>query len=96
MAWLDYYQQHGPEAVSGKDLDVPPGRGTGGQDTLYHLREGIERFTVKDINDPAASGKAHPKFPSCGSSPARATPTAAASSTSTATSNSSNTPANSP
>ena len=31
------------------------GCGTGGGTVLYHLREGIERFTVQDIMDPAAT-----------------------------------------
>ena len=32
--------------------------GNGGGDTIYRLREGIERFTVGDINDPAATATA--------------------------------------
>lgn len=32
--------------------------GTGGGDTVYRLREGVERFTITDINDPAASASA--------------------------------------
>jgi prepilin-type N-terminal cleavage/methylation domain-containing protein/prepilin-type processing-associated H-X9-DG protein len=32
--------------------------GNGGQNTVYRLREGIERFMITDINNPAASAKA--------------------------------------
>ena len=32
--------------------------GNGGGDTLYRLREGIERFLITDINNPSASAKA--------------------------------------
>lgn len=32
--------------------------GNGGGDTVYRLREGIERFMITDINNPAASAKA--------------------------------------
>ena len=34
-----------------------PPLGTGGGDTIYHLREGIERFLITDINNAAASAK---------------------------------------
>jgi len=40
------------------DLDLGGGLGTGRGDTLYRLREGIERFLISDINNPAASAKA--------------------------------------
>ena len=32
--------------------------GTAGKDTVYRLREGIERFTITDINNPGASASA--------------------------------------
>jgi prepilin-type N-terminal cleavage/methylation domain-containing protein/prepilin-type processing-associated H-X9-DG protein len=35
-----------------------PGSGNGGGDTVYRLREGIERFMITDINNPAASAQA--------------------------------------
>jgi prepilin-type processing-associated H-X9-DG protein len=47
-----------------QDFQVTPGFGSGGgglpngPDTLYRLREGIERFLITDINNPAASAKA--------------------------------------
>ncbi|NLF58215.1 MAG: prepilin-type N-terminal cleavage/methylation domain-containing protein [Candidatus Hydrogenedens sp.] len=34
------------------------GTGTGGGDTIYRLREGIERFLITDINNPGAGNKA--------------------------------------
>ncbi len=48
------------------DLPIPewlsdaygPGLGTGGSETFYRLREGIERFLITDINNPGASAKA--------------------------------------
>jgi prepilin-type processing-associated H-X9-DG protein len=41
-----------------KDADVGAPWGNGGGSTVYHLREGIERFMITDINNPAASAKA--------------------------------------
>jgi prepilin-type N-terminal cleavage/methylation domain-containing protein/prepilin-type processing-associated H-X9-DG protein len=49
-----------------EDRTVSPGLGNGGggaadvdgPDTVYRLREGIERFLITDINNPAASAKA--------------------------------------
>ena len=34
------------------------GNGNGGSDTIYRLREGIERFMITDINNPAGSASA--------------------------------------
>ncbi len=41
-----------------RDAEVPEGAGNGGGTTLYRLREGIERFLITDINNPAASAQA--------------------------------------
>jgi len=44
-----------------EDIDVSssaPGLGNGGGNTVYRLREGIERFLITDINNPAGSAKA--------------------------------------
>lgn len=39
-----------------QDCTVPDGQGNGGQgDQVHRLREGIERFLITDINNPAAS-----------------------------------------
>ena len=40
------------------DLSVPEPNGNGGGGTIYRLREGIERFLITDINNPAASAQA--------------------------------------
>ena len=37
--------------------------GTGGSDTVYRLREGIERFLITDINDPSRSARAQSELP---------------------------------
>ena len=41
-----------------KDLSGMGTDGNNGSDTMYRLREGIERFLITDINNPAASAKA--------------------------------------
>jgi prepilin-type N-terminal cleavage/methylation domain-containing protein/prepilin-type processing-associated H-X9-DG protein len=43
-----------------EDVSVPAGAGNGGGDstTIYRLREGIERFLITDINNPAGSAMA--------------------------------------
>jgi len=51
-----------------QDLPLVPiggltGLGNGGGDTLYHLREGIERFMITDINNPAGSAMAQSEVP---------------------------------
>jgi len=40
------------------DVGNMMGYGNGGSNTVYRLREGIERFMITDINNPAASAKA--------------------------------------
>ncbi len=40
------------------DWEVLPGSGNGHGDMIYRLREGVERFMVTDINNPAASSLA--------------------------------------
>jgi len=42
----------------GLTLDDGLGAGNGGGDTVYRLREGIERFLITDINNPAGSAQA--------------------------------------
>jgi len=41
-----------------QDLSVTAPYGNAGGSTIYRLREGIERFLITDINNPAASAKA--------------------------------------
>jgi len=45
------------------DVPVNFGNGNGGLETIYHLREGVERFLVTDINNPAASAEAQSTVP---------------------------------
>jgi len=45
-------------AVTSQDADVGSGNGNGGGETVLHLREGVERFLITDINNPAGSAKA--------------------------------------
>ncbi len=40
------------------DIQVSSGNGNGGASTVYRLREGIERFLITDINNPAATAQA--------------------------------------
>ena len=54
----------------GFDYDCPvfpvyegEGRGSGGGETYYALREGIERFMITDINNPAATALAQSEIP---------------------------------
>ncbi len=46
------------DAVTEGDISVPAGLGTAGGDKVLHLREGIERFMITDINNPAGSAEA--------------------------------------
>jgi prepilin-type N-terminal cleavage/methylation domain-containing protein/prepilin-type processing-associated H-X9-DG protein len=46
------------KAVVDSDRKVTVPNGNGGGDTVYRLREGVERFMITDINNPAASAKA--------------------------------------
>ena len=53
-------------AASDEDFTVSAayaGTQVGGGDTLYRLREGIERFMITDINNPAASTQATSTVP---------------------------------
>ena len=48
------------QSVAPSDEDLPiatPGQGNGGSDRVYRLRDGIERFLITDINNPAASAR---------------------------------------
>lgn len=41
-----------------EDISVTPGVGNGGGNTIHRFREGIERFLITDINNPAATAQA--------------------------------------
>ncbi len=51
---------NGPFRPFDEDTSSPrlAGYGTAGGNTIYRLREGAERFTITDINNPAAAAKA--------------------------------------
>ena len=56
---------HGDLAVSDYILDLEPRgpMGTAGGDTHMRMREGIERFMITDINNPAGSAMAQSTLP---------------------------------
>ncbi len=45
-------------AIVDQDMSVAEGAGNAGGSTIYRLREGIERFMITDINNPAAGAMA--------------------------------------
>lgn len=47
------------------DLDVGAPNGNGGGETVYRFREGIERFMITDINNPAAGAMAQSEIAVC-------------------------------
>jgi len=51
------------EAASGQWGNVHEGDMSVGSKTIYRLREGIERFFISDINNPAAGAKAQSEIP---------------------------------
>ncbi len=51
-------QANAMNALTEKDVAVPSPNGTGGGSSVLHLREGIERFMITDINNAGASSKA--------------------------------------
>ncbi len=54
------------DGIFDEDQEFPvtlAGEGNGGGDTVYRLREGIERFLITDINNPAASAMAQSQLP---------------------------------
>jgi len=44
-------------APANENIPVPQGLGNAGGSTIYRIREGVERFLVTDINNPAASAQ---------------------------------------
>ncbi len=57
------FGNYGHNQYFDQDLTVSPGTGNGGGDTIYRLREGIERFMITDINNPAAGATAQSELP---------------------------------
>ena len=58
MPYMFEEDECGFRAAADADREVWEGIGNGGGTTVYRLREGIERFLVTDINNPAATAKA--------------------------------------
>jgi prepilin-type N-terminal cleavage/methylation domain-containing protein/prepilin-type processing-associated H-X9-DG protein len=62
IAYLGGTPPQGLLGMAAADIDMVPvggaGHGNGGGNTVYRLREGIERFMITDINNPASSSKA--------------------------------------
>ncbi len=50
-----------PEPLD-RDIVVAAGAGNGGGNTVFRLREGIERFLITDINSPAANAEAQSRL----------------------------------
>ncbi len=55
------------DSPAGSDIDLGlfgmGGLGNGGGDTIFRLKEGIERFMILDINNPAASAQSQSSLP---------------------------------
>ncbi len=51
------------EQVADSDWDVVDGTGNGGGDKINRMREGIERFLITDINNPAGSAMSQTELP---------------------------------
>ena len=58
LTLVAYLEGHSTFEDCDKDVDISAPYGNGGGSTVYRLREGIERFMITDINNPAASAKA--------------------------------------
>ena len=50
-------------AITGKDVSVAAPSGNGQGTTISHLREGVERFMITDINNAGASAQAQSSLP---------------------------------
>ncbi len=57
------YNWYGPFPPYENDTTGLAPHGNAGGDTVYRLREGIERFLITDINNPAASAQAQSTLP---------------------------------
>jgi prepilin-type processing-associated H-X9-DG protein len=64
LAFCDAYKEHMTKGqpLDG-DLTVPMGMGASGSNTICQLREGVERFLITDINNPAGAALIQSKLP---------------------------------
>ncbi len=58
IGWIGSKDAYALAKAVDNDAHVADGLGNGGGNTVYRLREGIERFLITDINNPAASAQA--------------------------------------
>jgi prepilin-type N-terminal cleavage/methylation domain-containing protein/prepilin-type processing-associated H-X9-DG protein len=59
MGFYEVLTNAADPGVADRDITgLPEGQGNAGGTTLYRLKEGIERFMITDINNPAASAMA--------------------------------------
>jgi prepilin-type N-terminal cleavage/methylation domain-containing protein/prepilin-type processing-associated H-X9-DG protein len=58
LTWSDLPTRAAVKSDLSGDVTVEAPYGNGGGTTIYRLREGIERFLITDINNPAGSAKA--------------------------------------
>jgi len=67
QSWSDADLNAGPDTITYGNLGSVPANqrpcGNGGSNTLYRLREGVERFMIADINNPAGSAMAQTEIP---------------------------------
>lgn len=61
------FNNHIDDPLKDRDLDATEGFGSGGGNgggnIIYRTREGVERFMITDINNPAASAQAQSEVP---------------------------------
>jgi len=62
LSLLDAYES---KALAGayEDIPVPMGKGTGGQNVIHRIYEGVERFLITDTNDPTAPARMQSGIP---------------------------------
>jgi len=73
LALLDAYESL-DLAQRDEDLEVPEGKGNVGANMIYRLREGVERFFITDINNPAAAAVLQSSIPIMWDRPGRHVP----------------------
>jgi prepilin-type N-terminal cleavage/methylation domain-containing protein/prepilin-type processing-associated H-X9-DG protein len=57
LVWENLVERAAVKRDLDEDVTVESPHGNGGGSTIYRLREGVERFLITDINNPAASAK---------------------------------------
>lgn len=64
LAFLDAYEDALAKGENpGKSITVPEGKGAGGRDKLYRLREGVTDTFIANINNPAATAVSQADIP---------------------------------